>query len=44
MAEVCSVYDEIFWSEEDVASMEKKAKEKGIWGLKQRAKTSIAWN
>lgn len=39
MAEVCSCCDEIFWTEEDVAVMEKKAKEKGIWG---RAKSKIA--
>ena len=44
VAEVCPVCDEVFWSEEDVASMEKKAKEKGIWGLEQRAKISIAGN
>jgi len=43
-AEVCHVCGEVFWSEEDVTSMEKKAKEKGIWGLEQRAKISIAGN
>jgi len=44
LAEACPVCGEVFWSEEDVASMEKKAKEKGIWGLEQRAKISIAGN
>ena len=44
VAEACPVCGEVFWSEEDVASMEKKAKEKGIWGLEQRTKISIAGN
>jgi len=44
MAEVCPVCGEVFWSEVDIASMEKKAKEKGILGLEQRAKISIAGN
>jgi DNA repair exonuclease SbcCD ATPase subunit len=44
MAEVCPCCGEIFWSEEDVALMEKKAREKGIWGLEQRAKIAVAGN
>ena len=33
MAEVCPHCSEIFWIEEDVTTMEKEAKEKGIYSF-----------
>jgi len=44
MAEVCRACGEIFWLEDDVAQMEKRAKELGIWGLEHKTKVSVAGN
>jgi len=43
MAEVCRAYGEIFWLEDDVAQMESRAKELGIWGLKHKDQSLNRW-
>jgi hypothetical protein len=39
MAEVCKACGEIFWFEDDVTQMEKRAKELAIWDLSIRQKS-----
>jgi hypothetical protein len=44
MAEVCKACGKIFWFEDDVIQMEKRAKELAIWGLEHKTKVSVAGN
>ncbi len=43
-AEVCGNCGEVYWREEDVRKMERRAKRLGIWGLEQRTKVAVAGN
>jgi hypothetical protein len=44
VAEVCHSCGEIFWDEKDVAKMERKAREAGIWGLEQKTRVAAVGN
>ena len=43
-AEVCPSCAEIFWNAKDVAKMEHKAKQMGVWGLEQKSKVATVGN
>ncbi|MBN1386032.1 AbrB/MazE/SpoVT family DNA-binding domain-containing protein [Candidatus Woesearchaeota archaeon] len=43
-AQICTVCHEIFLNEESVKKIEKKAKEKGIWGLGKKTKITKSGN
>jgi hypothetical protein len=43
-AEACPSCGEIFWDKKDVARMERKAKQLGVWGLEQKTKVATVGN
>ncbi len=44
VAEVCHSCGEVFWMEKDVTTMQRKAKQIGIWGLEQKTKVATVGN
>jgi hypothetical protein len=44
VAEICPSCGEVFWNENDVVKMERKAKKIGIWGLEQKTKVAAVGN
>lgn len=44
VADVCTSCEEVFWKENDVRKMERRAKKIGVWGLEQRTKVATVGN